>query len=300
MKNIIIPRNLNLSPDQIEKLKTLGNLELCEDPNNSEEWFDLCINADIICSESEYMKTEVYRLNNKFFIIPMVGYSWLDIEKLNANNITVANCPGCNKYAVSEWIIAMLINLLKGLPSLINTTINPSELNLPGIGLRSKRVTILGKGNIGTLVGNICESFGMEITFFEINDNLSDKTKNADIIINCLSTNPSTTSILNREFFSNLTKGVYLVSITPSEIFDINALFEAIDQNIIAGMATDCASISPSDTLDENYLRFANHPQILATPHITFESDTTRRDANNIILNNIETWIAGNPINIIN
>lgn len=299
MKNIVIPQNLNLFPNQIERLRTLGNLELYEDPQNSEEWFNLCVNADIICSESKYMKTEVYRLNNKFFVVPMVGYSWLDVEKLKANNITVANCPGCNKYAVSEWIIAMLINLLKGLPSLINTVKHPSGLALPGISLRDKNVTILGEGNIGTLVRNICESFGTKITFFEINDNLSEKSKNADIIINCLSTNPSTTGLLNREFFSNLKKGVYLVSITPSEIFDINALFEALDQNIIAGMATDCASISPSDTSDENYLRFANHPKILATPHIAFESDSTRRDVNNIIINNIEAWVMGKPINII-
>jgi len=108
-----------------------------------------------------------------FFALSFVGIGFFDKEKLKANNITVSFCPGCNKDAVSEWIIGMIINLLRDLPEMINnTTLPKGVIPKETSGLTNKRVTIFGKGNIGSRVGKICEALDMQVNYFTRNDNL--------------------------------------------------------------------------------------------------------------------------------
>lgn len=299
MPKIVIIQSLDFYPDQIERLKKLGDITVYNDMAKSpEEWLSRCQEADIICSGSKFMKTEVYKLKDKFFVIPMVGYSWLEIEKLKENNIKLANCPGCNKFAVTEWILAMTINLLRSFPQAINTP-EPCLPATKGIGLNNKKITILGKGNIGSLAGKIFEDFGANVKYFDKGDPLIDCSRNADIIINCLSTNQSTKNIINRELFMNLKKGAYFITITTSDVYDLDSMYEALENGILAGVAADCASISPNDTQDEQYQKMLNHPKVLVTPHIASYSDISRRDEKDIMIADIEAYLNGKPINLI-
>ncbi len=296
---IIIAQNLNFYDDQLKRLRQFGELVAYDSPKSEAEWLDRCQNADIICSGSKFMKTEVYKLKNKFFTIPMAGYSWLDLEKLKEKNIIVANCPGCNKYAVTEWILAMTLELTRKFSSLINTK-NSYDINFPSIGLKGKNIVILGKGNIGTLTGGVFAALGSSVSYYQRGDDLIEKIKNADIVINCLSTSPTTIELLDKNFFDHLKKGVYFITITPSDIVDQKSMMLALDQGIIAGVATDCASVGPRDADDPRYIEMSSHPKIIATPHIAWWSDTSIRDENDMMIDNIEGWIKGKPQNIIN
>jgi len=53
-------------------------------------------------------------------------------------------------------------------------------------GLAGKNVTVLGKGNIGSRVGKLCEAFDMNVSYFKRGDNLLETVKNADFVANCL------------------------------------------------------------------------------------------------------------------
>ncbi|PIP30999.1 hydroxyacid dehydrogenase, partial [bacterium (Candidatus Howlettbacteria) CG23_combo_of_CG06-09_8_20_14_all_37_9] len=48
------------------------------------------------------------------------------------------------------------------------------------------------------------------------------------------------------------------------------------------------------------YKELISHPKIIATPHISFHTETTIKTANDIMIDNVEAWINGNPINIVN
>ena len=79
--------------------------------------------------------------------------SFADPTVLKANNITLCNSPGCNRHAVSEWIVFMILESHRHLRHYINTDerlttpLPPSTTSLAG-----RRVTVLGKGNIGRRV----------------------------------------------------------------------------------------------------------------------------------------------------
>ena len=298
---IVVTQNMDFYPDQIERLNSLGDRILYIDRAASpEEWLNRCKDSDIICSGLYGLKEKVYELPNKFYSLPFVGAGWLDKERLKENNITVSYSPGCNKAAVSEWITAMMLNLLRELPRYTNIE-NLPKGTLPEmtLGANGKNVCILGSGNIGTQVGKICSALDMNVYFFDRNKNLIDSVSCADVIINTLSLNPGTDGLLDAHFFNSLKKGSYFISVTEDNVYDTSALFEALDNNVLEGAAIDTGSSRVGDIDDPLYKQLIRHPKILATPHIAYNTDVTARISNDIMIDNIDAWLKGEPINLL-
>lgn len=303
MLKIVVPRELNFYPDQIKRLESFWDVTYYHtDPKSVEEWFDRCKEADIICPWMYAMKSEkVYDLKDVFISLPYVGVDFLDRKKLKERNITVANSPWCNKEAVVEWIIGMILVYSRSLHSLIWIKKSSKEeiLESRWISLFDKKITILWHGHIWKLLGEICKSFWMKVNFFLRWDNLIENTKNADIIANCLPLNNETEWLLDKNFFSSIKKWAFFISSSRNEIYDINALLEALDKEILIGVADDSASSVAGDVEYPNYNKLLDHPKIIVTPHIAWNTDHTKRKANDIMINNIEARLNKNPINII-
>lgn len=302
MTKIVVTQDLGLSSNHIEKLKSFGDLTIYDELSKTpEEWLKRCQNADIIFTGKFWLKTgKTYELKNVFFALPFVGVWFFDKQKLKANNITVSYCPWCNKDAVSEWIIWMVINLLRDLPKMINnTTLSKAVIPERTIWLTNKKITIIGKGNIGTRVWKVCEALDMQVNYFTRNDNLIESVGSSDVIVNTLSKNPSSENLLNKTFFNSLKKGSYFISITGASTFDTDAMLEALDNNILSKAAIDAWSIQVGDTSDLYYKKLLNHSKVLVTPHISYNTDTTNDVASEMMVQNIEAWLNKNPINIL-
>jgi phosphoglycerate dehydrogenase-like enzyme len=52
------------------------------------------------------------------------------------------------------------------------------------------------------------------------------------------------------------------------------------------------------DTNDSLFVRLRNHPKAYPTPHIAGFSDVTNLIGNNMMIDNLEAWFAGKPINV--
>lgn len=300
MLKIVVTQNIGLSPDQVTRLQKLGKVTMYKNLAKSpEEWLERCIGADIICTGRYGMRDKIYDLKDVFIAVPFVGVGFIDKEKIRSRNIKVANAPGCNKDAVSEWVIYMVLSLFRGFPKYLNAQVREwGDLPEPGVGLTNKRVTILGRGNIGSRVGRVCESFDMIVKYFTRGDSLLGLVRNADIVIDTLSLNETTKGLLNRQFFKTLKRGSYFVTPTGKEIWDIDAIFEALDSGILAGAALDAGNAQVGDIDDPFYRKLLSHPKILVTPHIAYSTDITNSVGGDIVITNIEAWINGNPTNL--
>ncbi len=301
MKKIVLPENFDLTDTQIERLKKLGDVKFYYDlPKNSDEWLKRVEDADIICTGKFGLKEKIHELKNKFLSLPFVGIGWIDKNLIKNNNLIISYCPGCNKEAVAEWIIGMTINLTRELPKLMNAKeITREEALRPKFSLYEKSIVILGKGDVGSMAGKILEGFGSKISYFDKADNLGVKTKNADIIINALSSNPTTKGLLGEEFFNKLKKGSYFITVTSNDIYDADALIMAIDQGVITGAASDAAGIIAGNTKDPYYQKLINHPRILVTPHIASHTDVTNQIRNNMMIDNVASFLKGRLVNLI-
>lgn len=300
-KKIVVTLNMELYPDQVKRLKSLGDATFYDElPKSPEEWLERCQGADIICTGGFGLKQKLYEVKNAFFSLPFVGVGWIDKEKIKTNNVVVSYCPGCNKDAVSEWVIAMMLNLCRRLPEFIKAKDLPKgEIPKFTFGLTGKKITILGKGNIGSRVGKICKAFDMDIRYFKRGNNLIGTVKDADIVVNCLSSNPTTWGILNKKFFKSLKKGSYFISPAGDKIHKVDALLKALDNGILVGVADDAGGIRIGDTDDPFYQKLLKHPKVLVTPHIAYQTDVTNRVANDMMIDNIEAYLKGKPINLL-
>ena len=301
MKKIVLIRNFDFTPEQIKRLKKLGDVKFYDNPlTTKEEWLKRAKNADIICSGNFGLKDNLNKLKNVFITYPFVALDGIDAEQLKKNNITLANSPGCNKDAVSEWVMFMILNLFRKFPQFIkNNNLPKGKMPETTQSIKNKNVTILGKGNIGSRVGKLCGAFGMNIVFFKRGDNLLEKIKDADAIINCLSSNKDTINLLNKNFFFSLKKGSYFITFTKKEIYDSDAMIESLDKNILNGVADDCASEIVGDIYNYYYQKLLKHKKILVTPHIAWSADSSIYNGNEMVIDNIEAWIKGCPQNLI-
>jgi phosphoglycerate dehydrogenase-like enzyme len=300
MVKIVVTQDLNINLEEKERLSKLGEVKYYDNLSKTpEEWLERCKDADIIYTGKFGLIQKVYDLKNTFICLPFVGTGFLDIEKLKARNIQVARSPGCNKEAVSEWIIAMILNLLREFPSWINKIKFETDRPNPTLSLAGKNITILGKGNVGERVGRICESLDMNVNYLTRGGDLISSIKNADIVVDTLSLNESTIGLLNKNFFNSFKKSSYFVTVTSSKIYDADALFEVLDKGILVGVANDCGSIFFGDTTDPFYIKFTKHPKVLATPHIAHNTDVTDEKANKMSIDNMEAYLKGKPINLI-
>jgi glycerate dehydrogenase len=299
-KKIVVSQPMELLPDQIERLKNMGELKIYSDMASSyEEWLERVKDVDIIITGKYGLKQKIYELSDKFIAVPFVAIGWIDKKKLKERNITFAYAPGCNKVAVSEWIIGIMISLLREFPKYINSTNLPKGFPPKTRSLAGKTVCILGPGNVGSRVGKICEALEMNVKYFRRGDDLIEAVKDADVVVNTLSHNPSTEGLLDKKFFSSLKKGAYFITPVSKRINAVDVMIEALDKGTLAGVGTDAGSVEPGDTADEDYKKLLKHPNIIVTPHIAFNTDNTARVGYDMVIDNVEAWLKGKPKNLV-
>ena len=117
-------------------------------------------------------------------------------------------------------------------------SVSEEDKSFVGKGLTGKNITILGKGNIGSFVGDVCNALKMNVTFFKRGDDLFESVKNADYVVDALSSNPTTNKLLNKEFFLSLKQGSFFITVTGPEIYDVDVMIEALDK-VTPGIATE-------------------------------------------------------------
>ena len=291
MTKIVVTQDLGLSEKDIKRLEQLGDLTMYKDlASTYDEWLERCQDADVICTGKFGLKQKWQELSNVFISLPFVGMGWFNPDIAKKQNITVAKSPGCNKEAVAEWIVGMMINLLRDLPNRINTS---NVSTLPTKSLAGKTVCIVGAGNIGKMVGEICSALHMTVIYFKRGDSLLDKVKNADVIVDAIALNKETEEIYNHAFFNSLKKGSYFITVTSQKLWDVDAMLDALDKSILAGVANDCGSIQVDDTRAPLYKKLLAHPKVLATAHTAYNTDRRDKICNEMMINNIENWLNG-------
>lgn len=106
-------------------------------------------NADVLIIRSVTQVNEALLkgTNIKFVGTATIGTDHLDTEYLSSRGITYASAPGCNSYAVAEYVIT----------SLLFTAVKND------FSLKDKSIGIVGFGNVGSKVADFCESLGMKV-----------------------------------------------------------------------------------------------------------------------------------------
>lgn len=293
----IITLGIELSENHKKRLEAIGELETLDEPTSIEDFISKTENADVIYSGGDYLLESLPKLKNVFVTYPYVELGVFDSEELEKNGVIVANAQGGNRDSIVEWVMYMTIALFRKFAPMVRATENfPVE---PQQSLNGKKVLIVGHGSIGSQIGILCKSFGMEVSFFERGEDLLASSKEADLIINALNCNSSSQNLLDEAFFLNLKAGVYYITFVRPYTYDIDGLIKSIEAGIVTGAAIDCDPESFGDTTNDFYQKALSNSKILVTPHIAFSTKQAVANGREIAIQNIEAFLKGEMQNVL-
>ncbi|MSO77947.1 MAG: hydroxyacid dehydrogenase [Alphaproteobacteria bacterium] len=208
------------------------------------------------------------------------GYDTVDVDACTAAGVIVVNQSGGNKEAVAEHAVAMMLNLSKRIGEtdhVMRTQPNLVRTQFMGTELLGKTVGIIGLGNVGARLAEICRlAFSMRVlahdpylTVEQCQERgatkvaLDELLGQADIVsINCPRTK-ETRGMIGAAAFAKMKPGALFVTTARGGIHDEAALEAALKEGRLSGAGLDVWDKEPPPT-DHPLLRLAN---VLASPH---------------------------------
>lgn len=294
---IHVVESINFDAKQKRRLKQLGEVKYFDGVPNVDELLKRADGADILCVDWAPIDTAIPKMNTgiKLISVPYTGVGFLPLSEAAGKGIKVANAPGFGTESVGEFGVGLMLALVRGIYTYVkgqpNVEVGPS--------LYKKTVGILGAGRIGKYVGKVCKSMGMKVVYWHRGEDLSEVLSSSDIIFCALSQSKETEGLLGKNEFGLMKKGSYFVTVSPDIIYNRAVLLEALDNNL-QGAATDLAFIATGDYKSEAYLALKNHPKMLVTPHVAWKTDYAVRKSYDIMIDNVEAFVKGSPINLVN
>ena len=301
---------LDFSP--LSRLTTLTNY----DSSSNEEIITRVQDQTIVITKEMPVSREIilqFPPSVKLICEAGTGYNNIDIAAAREKNIAVCNIPSYSTEAVAQLAITFILNLSASLPqqqSMLerkNFGNFTSYLQVPHFELRDKTLGIIGAGAIGHQVAKIALALGMNILVYnprpkawsEANvrfTTLEELLAQSDFIsLHCPLT-ADTKHLINKDRLQLMKPTAYIVNTSRGPLIHEADLIAALRNKMIAGAGLDVQDPEPPE-LDNPLFEMDN---VIMTPHIGWRRYETRQRLVNLIADNIQAFITGTPVNIVN
>jgi D-lactate dehydrogenase len=319
------PRNISGSEIHFLEGKLEDNLSQLQDT----EIVSVFVNSPID-------KNSIDNLPNlKLITTRSMGTDHIDLEYAKERGIKVASVPAYGSYTVAEFTFALLLNLSRKVTTANMYVRESAEFKyyseMEGFDLFGKTIGIIGTGKIGRNVAKIANSFGMKVIATDLfpdeafakeagveYKNLDELLASADVVTLHAPYTKENHHLINRDRISKMKKGVYILNTARGELIDTAALVFGLKEGIIAGAGLDVLEgerelkeeaeiligekadrVRDYKTLLEDHM-LMEMPNVIVTPHIAFYSREAVREILRVTEENIKSFLAGTPINLIN
>jgi glycerate dehydrogenase len=252
----------------------------------------------------------------RFISVLATGQNIVDGEAARARGIPVSNVPEYGTDSVAQHVFALLLELCHQVgrhdaavkagewirsPDFCFWTVPPIELVGSTMGL-------IGFGRIGRRVAELADAFGMRVIAAarsrrnapESNAvawrSVGEVFAEADVVsLHCPLT-AENARFVNRTLLRTMKRSAFFINTARGGLVDEQALAEALNSGSIAAAAVDVVSVEPMRA--DNPLLHARN--CIITPHIAWGSLAARRRLMTATVKNVEAFLAGRPINVVN
>jgi D-3-phosphoglycerate dehydrogenase len=224
--------------------------------------------------------------NMKAIVRAGVGVDNVDIPGCSKEGIIVMNVPTANTIAAVELTMTHMLSCMRMFPyshdHLKNQRVWKRE-KWYGYELKGKKLGVIGFGNIGSRVAKRAKAFEMDIVAYDpyihpskVTDLDMTYTKNFDDILACdiitihTPKNQETIGIIGEKEISKMRDGVVLVNCARGDLYNEDALYNALKSGKIRFAGIDVFGKEPA--IDNKLLDLDN---IVVSPHLganTYES----------------------------
>lgn len=242
------------------------------------------------------------------------GYNNIDIVAAREKNIAVCNVPSYSTEAVAQLVITYILNFSS---SLIQQQMMIKQKNfdnftkhlmLPHFELQNKTLGVIGGfGAIGREVIKIALALGMNIIIYSRTqkswDNpnvrfvsLEKLLKQSDFVTLHCPLTADTLHLIDKDRLKLMKPSAFIINTSRGAIIKEADLIEALQNGEIAGAALDVQDPEPPKQSNPLF----EMENVILTPHIGWRRLESRQRLIKLMAVNIESFIQGKVINIVN
>ncbi len=315
MKIVVLNQSF-LTETHISKLRSLGELEVFDNTSDEETAIKRLQNADIAivdCFIAPLGQRVLESTKNlKFISLNSTGYNGIDLVAAKNKSIVVSNVPGFATQSVAELAIGLIFAVNRKIP-LGNSAMrdrpfetdpgNTDHVNsYSGFDLQGKTLGVIGLGAIGQRVAKMGNGLDMKVVgwdrkYKKVKDvtpaDLKDLFKLSDVISINLALNKETNGLISKELLGLMKPSAILINTSRGGVVDELALYEVLKDKKIAGAGLDVI------VKWERTNPLLQLPSVVLTPHLGWLTNDSLHNLPDIIIGNIESYIRGDPKNIV-
>lgn len=268
--------------------------------------------------------------NLKMIATRSTGFDHIDVKACQSKNIIICNVPFYGENTVAEHAFALILTLSRNIhKSYLRTTRGDYTIEgLKGFDLRGKTLGVIGAGHIGLHLIKMGRGFDMKVLAFDANRNdfqadvlgfkyvsLEELLKNSNIISLHVPDNSATHHLINKNNIKLIKKGAILINTARGGVVETEALIEALDKKILAGVGLDVLE-GENLVMEEKQLAFDkktakemlalakdhilfSRDNVIFTPHIAFYSEEAIKRIMEVTADNIKSFIGKNIKNTV-
>ena len=253
--------------------------------------------------------------NIRFIGVLATGYNVVDVTAAKEKGIPVTNIPTYGTAAVGQMAIALLLEVCHHIGH-HDSAVHEGRWernadwcfwDYPLIELEGKTMGIIGLGRIGLMTAKIAKAIGMNVISFDEHPSeagmtiseyvsLEELFRRSDVIALHCPLFPSTEGIINKSNIDKMKDGVILINNSRGQLIVEQDLADALNSGKVYAAALDVVSSEPIK--GDNPLLMAKN--CIITPHISWAPKESRKRLMDIAISNLEAFLSGNPINVVN
>jgi lactate dehydrogenase-like 2-hydroxyacid dehydrogenase len=233
-----------------------------------------------------------------------VGYDHIDVKAAAKRGIIVAHTPDVLTEEVADTTIGLLLNTVRELPQAeryVRAGKWPSgNYPLSRATLRDRTVGIVGLGRIGIAIARRLEAFGVPIVYhtrrprpelgYRHYPQLLDMARDVDTLIVIVPGGAATKNMINADVLDALGPNGVVINVARGSVIDEPALIAALRERKILAAGLDVFATEPH--VPDELLAMDN---VVLLPHVGSASEFTRAKMDQLLVDNIRAWAAGEP-----
>ena len=258
------------------------------------------------------------------------GFDHIDVEECKKRGIVVCYVPTYSENTVAEHTFALILSLSRLIHDSYERTRQGDFTcqGIQGFDLSGKILGVLGTGRIGSRVIGIAKGFDMEVLAYDKYPNrrmeeelgfqyteITNLLQKSDMVTLHLPLSEETYHFLNKERIGLMKKEAIIINTARGGLIDTGALTEALIRGHLGGAGLD---VLEEEALirEEAQLLLDNVPRerlatmlrthillrlknVIITPHCAFNSKESLQRLVNMTIENINSFIAGKPQNLV-
>lgn len=270
--------------------------------------------------------------NVKYITTRTTGFDHINLEACKARGVKVSNVPTYGENTVAEYTFALLLMVSRKMYQSVKRVKEHAEFSfdgLRGFDLMGRTIGVVGTGHIGAHTVKIANGFGMKILAYDPYPNeklaqqygllyvpLEELLRQSDVVTLHVPYMPATHHLLNRNNMSLIKKGAVLINTSRGGLVETSALVDALRNGILAGAGLDVLEeeiflhdekqvqegARPSEAQIRTVLsdhELMHMENVIVTPHNAFQTMQAIERILETTIDNIQSFAAGKPKNLV-